>query len=121
MSNLAITAIAWAGLAVHILVAILARRSAQWRPLVPAVNFIIAACVVVYWARQWFGYLFRSITWSASDQLMPLYAILVCVLAAGTLAARWSATTLNWLVFTLHAVVFVGAVLFVTFFRMKLF
>ena len=52
---------------------------------------------------------------------MPLYAILVCVLAAGTLAGRWSATTLNWLVFTLHAVVFVGAVLFVTFFRMKLF
>ena len=120
MSNLALTAIAWVGLGVHVLVAILARRSPQWR-LVPAVNFIVAACVVVYWARRWFGYLFRGITWSASDQWMPLYAILVCVLAAGTLAARWSATTLNWLAFTIHAVVFVGAVLFVTFFRMKLF
>ena len=121
MSNLAITAIAWVGLGVHVLVAILARRSAQWRLLVPAVNFIIAACVVVYWAQRWFGYFFRGITWSASDQWMPLYAILVCVLAAGTLAARWSATTLNWLAFTIDAVVFVGAVLFVTFFRMKRF
>ena len=48
MSNLAIKAIAWIGLGVHVLVAILARRSAQWRLLVPAVNFIVAACVVVY-------------------------------------------------------------------------
>jgi hypothetical protein len=51
---------------------------------------------------------------------MPLYAILVCVLAGGTLAARWSAMSLNWLAFTLHGVVFGGAVLFVTFFRMKM-
>ena len=121
MSNLAIKAIAWIGLGVHVLVAILARRSAQWRLLVPAVNFIVAACVVVYWAQRWFGYLFRGITWSPTDQLMPLYAILICVLAGGTLAARWSPPTLNWLAFTLHAVVFIGAVLFVTFFRMKLF
>ena len=96
-------------------------HSAHLRIAHAAVNFIVAACVVVYWAQRWFGYLSRGITWSASDQFMPLYAILVCVLAGGTLAARWSATTLNWLVFTIHAVVFIGAVLFVTFFRMKLF
>jgi hypothetical protein len=120
-SNLAITAIAWVGLGVHVLVAILARRSALGRLLVPAVNFIVAACVVLYWAQRWFGYLFRGITWSASDQWMPVYAILVCVLAGGTLAARWSAMSLNWLAFTVHGIVFVGAVLFVTFFRMKLF
>jgi hypothetical protein len=121
MSNLAITAIAWVGLAVHVLVAILARRSAQWRLLVPAVNFIVAACVVVYWAQRWFGYLFRGITWEASDQWMPLYAMLVCVLAAGTLTARWSAMGVNWLAFTVHGIVFVCAVLFVTFFKMKMF
>ena len=57
----------------------------------------------------------------ASDQAIPLHAIFVCVLAGGTLAGRYSAATLNRLVFTLHTVVFVGAVLFVTFFRMKLF
>jgi hypothetical protein len=52
---------------------------------------------------------------------MPLYAVIVCVLAAGTLAHRFSATALNWLAFTVHALACVGAVLFVTFFRMKLF
>jgi hypothetical protein len=88
---------------------------------VPALNLITAACVVAYWAQRWFGYAFRGISWSASDQAIPLYAIFVCVLAGGTLAGRYTAATLNWLVFILHIVVFIGAVLFATFFRMKLF
>ena len=121
MSDFAIAAIAWIGLALHLIVGILAIRTAGLRPLVPAVNLITAACVLAYWVHRWYGYLFRGITWYATDQLIPLYAIFVCVLAGGTLASRYSAVTLNWLVFTFHAVVFVGAVLFVTFFRMKLF
>ena len=121
MSNFVVAAIAWVGLAVHVIVGILALRSVGSRQLVPALNLIVAACVIVYWAQRWFGYLFRGITWYASDQLIPLYAILVFLLAGGTLAGRFSAAPLNWLVFTLHVLVFVGAVLFVTFFRMKLF
>ena len=121
MSNFALAVIAWAGLGLHLLVGILALRSTGSRQLVPALNLITAACVLAYWAQRWFGYVFRGITWNASDQAIPLYAICVCVLAGGTLAGRYSAVTLNWLVFTLHTVVFVGAVLFVTFFRMKLF
>ena len=121
MSNLVIAAIAWVGLGLHLIVGILALRSAASRQLVPALNLITAACVILYWVHRWFGYLSRGITWYASDQLIPLYAIFVCVLAGGTLASRYSAATLNWLVFAVHAVVLVGAVLFVTFFRMKLF
>jgi len=112
---------AWVGLGLHLLVGIVSLRSAGPRQLVPAVNLLIAACVILYWAQRWYSYLFRGITWYASDQLMPLYAILVCVLAAGTLAGRYTAVTLNWIVFAVHAAVFVGAVLFVTFFRMKMF
>jgi len=121
MSNFVITVLAWVGLGLHLLVGILALRSAGSRQLVPVLNLIIAACVVAYWAQRWFGYVFRGITWSVSDQAIPLYAILVCILAGGTLAGRYSAVTLNWLVFTLHTVAFVGAVLFVALFRMKLF
>jgi len=120
-SNFALAIVAWTGLGLHLLVGILALRSAGSRQLVPALNLITAACVVAYWVQRWFGYVFRGITWNASDQAIPLYAICVSVLAGGTLAGRYSAVTLNWLVFTLHTVVFVGAVLFVTFFRMKLF
>lgn len=121
MSNLALTTIAWLGLAVHVIVGILALRAAPSRPLVPAVNLIVAACVLAYWAQRWYGYLFKGITWYATDQLIPLYAIFACVLAGGTLAHLYTAVMLNWLVFIFHTVVFVGAVLFVTFFRMKLF
>jgi hypothetical protein len=121
MSNFAITSVAWLGLALHLVVGILTMRTAGLRLLVPAVNLIIAACVLAYWVPRWYGYLFRGIGWSASDQLIPLYAVFVSVLAGGTLAGRYFAVTLNWLVFAFHAVVFVGAVLFVTFFRMKMF
>jgi hypothetical protein len=40
--------------------------------------------VVIYWAHDWRGYIFAGYTWSATDQLMPLYAILASVIAAGT-------------------------------------
>lgn len=121
MSNFSITAIAWIGLALHVVAGILAIRTSQARTLVPALNLVVAACVIAYWVQRWYGYLFKGITWQAADQLIPLYAICACVLGAGTLAHQFSAVTLNWLVFIVHAMVFVGAVLFVTFFRMKLF
>src|SRR5436190_23132913 len=118
MSNFAIAAIAWVGLALHLIAGILAGRTAGSRLLVPAMNLITAACMLAYWVHRWYGYLFRGITWYATDQLIPLYEIFVIVLAGFTLASRYSAVPLNWLVFTFHAVVLVGAVLFVTFFRM---
>jgi len=121
MSNFAIAVIAWVGLALHLVVGIMAIRTAGARPLVSAVNLITAASVLAYWVYRWYGYLFRGITWYATDKLIPLYSIFVCVLAGGALARQFSAVALNWLVLTFHAVVFVGAVLFVTFFRMKLF
>lgn len=121
MNNTVIAAIAWVGLAVHLVVAAVAWRSGAARPLVPLVNLITASCVVLYWAQRWYGYLFRGITWYATDQLLPVYALLVCALAAATLAGRVNATTVNGLVLLVHTVVLVLAALYLTFFRIKLF
>lgn len=119
MSNFAVAAMAWTGLGLHLIVGIVAIRTAGSRALVPALNFIIAASVLAYWVNRWFGYLFRGITWYVTDQVIPLYAIVVCVLAGVALAGRYPAVTLNWLVFIFHTAVFVAAVLFVTFFRIN--
>jgi hypothetical protein len=119
MSNFTFAAIVWTGLGLHLAAGIVAIRTEGSIPLVPALNLISAACVVAYWANRWFGYLFRGITWYASDQLIPLYAILVCVLAGVSLTGRYPAVTLNWVVFAFHVAVFVAAALFVTFFRMN--
>ncbi len=116
-----IAAIAWVGLLLHLVVGVLALRSTGARPLVAWVNLITAACVILYWAQRWYLYLFRGVVWYATDQLVPLYAIAVCVLAAGTLGGRFAATTANGLVMLLHTVVFIGAALFLTFFKIKLF
>ncbi len=101
------------------MVGVMALRSGGSRSLVPVLNLITASCVLAYWANKWFSYLFRGITWYATDQLVPLYAIMVCVLAAVTLTGRHPAVVLNWLVFSIHLVVLIGAALFLTFFRMN--
>lgn len=46
------------------------------------------------------------------------YALVVCALAVMSLSGRHHAVTLDWVVFVIHSVVVIGAVLFVTFFRM---
>jgi len=52
VSNFAIAAIAWIGLALHLIVGILAIRTAGLRPRVPAVNLITAACVLAHWVHR---------------------------------------------------------------------
>ena len=121
MSNAVITAVAWIGLGLHLIVGILVLRSAAPRQLVPALNLATAACVVAYWAQRWFGYLFRGISWSAFDQAIPLFALAVCILAGLSLFSQYPAASLNWVAFVIHFAVCLCAVLFVTFFRMKLF
>ena len=119
MNNFAIAAIAWIGLAAHVVVGVMALRSGGSRPLVPLLNLITASCVLAYWANKWFSYLFRGITWYATDQLVPLYAILVCALSLLTLTGRQIPGALTWLVFGIHLVVLMAAALFLTFFRMN--
>jgi hypothetical protein len=119
MSDAAIAAGAWIGLGVHILVGVLALRTSGSGPQLPMLNLITATCVLAYWANRWFGYLFRGITWYATDQFVPLYARLVCILALMRLTGRYPAVALNWVVFGIDAAVLTEAVLFVTFFRVN--
>ena len=77
-----------------------------------------SACVLVYWMRNWYSYLFHGITWYASDQWMPLYALGVCVLAGLTLAGKYRGAVPHALIFGSHTLVLIAAALFFTFFRM---
>ncbi|HSE68698.1 MAG TPA: hypothetical protein VLB12_17025 [Gemmatimonadales bacterium] len=119
MSDFGVAAIAWIALGLHIGVGVVALRNGRPRPLVPILNLTSALCVLAYWGHRWWGYLFRGVTWYASDQLIPLYALLVCVLALVTLSGRHPAVALNWIVFLFHTVVLVAAVLFLKFFRLN--
>ena len=121
MTNTQIATLAWLALGLHIVVGIATIRSEGWRPWLPLLNLTVAGCVLAYWAYRWYGYLFEGVTWEASDQLLPLYEGVVFALAALSLSGRYPAVTLNWAAFIIHTVVAIGAVLFVTFFKMRLF
>jgi hypothetical protein len=118
MTDLLIATLAWIALGVHLVVGIATVRSAGWRPWLPLLNLTIAVCVLAYWTQRWYGYLFRGVTWYASDQLVPLYALLVCVLTVASLSGRYQAVALNWVAFVIDGLVAIAAVLFATFFRM---
>lgn len=117
VSNIALITVAWLAVAVHIAAAIATRRRLSDLPLVPLVNLGMAVCVLIYWAQRWHGYLARGVTWYATDQLLPLYALLVCALAALTLGGRYAGTLPHWVIFGVHAVGVCLAALFLTFFR----
>lgn len=119
MNNTTVTALAWLALALHVVVGGVTLRRPGGPPLVPLVNLATGLCVLAYWAQKWYGYLTRGITWYLTDQLVPLYAVLVVVLAGLTLAGRTSGSLPHWLVFGIDAVVLLAAALFFTFFRMS--
>lgn len=116
MTDTVVATLVWIALALHIVVLIVTLRSAGSRPLVPLLNLAVALSVLGYWVSRWYSYVFQGVTWSASDQIIPLYALLVCALSLLSLSGRYQA--LNWIAFGIHSVVILGAVLFVTFFRM---
>ena len=118
MRDSAILATAWLGFAAHVLVGVIAWRDRSYISLIALLNLTTAACVLAYWACRWYGYLFRGITWYATDQVIPLYAVLAAVLAGLALSGRYPATVPNWLVLAFDGVVLLGAALFFSFFRL---
>ena len=123
MSRYAPATLAWIGFTAHLVVGIMTlRRPAELpaRPLLPLLNLAVAVCVLVYWAREWYGYLTRDITWYATDQLVPAYAIAVAVASGLALAGRYDnrfTHEIQWLVFGVDALVLTGAVFYFTFAR----
>jgi hypothetical protein len=118
MGDAAIKAITWLALGTQLLVGAAVARHRAPASLIPLLNLVAAAAVLAYWGRRWFGYLFRGITWYATDQWIPAYALLVCVLAGLTLAGRYQGTVAHWLIFGLNTLVLLGAAVFFSSFRM---
>ncbi len=116
-NNLFATLLSWLGLLVHLVVGFLVLRRLGSPRLLPLLNLMIAGAVLVYWIRQWYDYLFGGILWYATDQLMPLYALIVVVVASLSLAGRYQGTVFHWVVFGVDTTVFIVAVYLATFLR----
>lgn len=110
--------IAWFAVLTHVVIGWIAWRRPVSVPLVPLLNLSFALCVLGYWVQRWYGYATKGITWYASDQLVPLYGLVVAVLAALAITGRLSASLPNRLIFGVDGLILTAAALFFTFFRL---
>lgn len=118
MSNAALIASTWCAFALHVLVGLIALRRWSNLPVLPLLNLAVALSVLAYWLPKWYSYVNQGISWYASDQLVPLYAVLVGALAVFTLTGRYAGTGLHWTVFAIDALVLLAAAVFFSLFRM---
>ncbi len=118
MNNALLIATSWLAVTLHLVVAVLVLRRMSELPLVPLMNLAVAGCVLLYWMRQWYGYLFRGITWYVADQWLPLCALCVCVLCVFTLAGKYRGALPHAIIFGIDTAVLLAAAIFFTVFRM---
>ena len=109
--------LAWAAVVAHAGVFIATRYRRSDVSLVPSLNFVMALCVLLYWVPRWYSYLVKGVTWYATDQLVPLYALLVCVFSGLALTGHYRGSTLHWILFGIHALVCVAAAVFLGTFK----
>jgi hypothetical protein len=121
MSDSLIKIVTWLALATQLLAGIAVWRHKAPLSLIVTLNLVAAGCVLAYWVQRWYGYLFRGITWYATDQLIPLCALLVFILAVLTLTGRYQGVALHWMIFAVTTLILIAAALFFTFFKMKMF
>ena len=118
MSNTAILLTSWLAFVLHVVVAVITLRRLSALPLMPALNGIVAICVLAYWLLRWYSYAFKNINWYWSDQLMPLCALAVLVLVVLTLIGRCTGATAHWIICIIGGLASLAVALFFTFFRM---
>ncbi len=118
MSNTLLLCFSWIAVAVHLIVGLSTVRRWSDLPLLPLLNGFAAVCLLLYCMQKWYSHIVHDIRWYASDQLLPLYALCLCVLTGLALSGRYQGQWLHWAVFAVDLVVLVGAALFFTFFRM---
>ncbi|MEO8619569.1 MAG: hypothetical protein ABI625_00810 [bacterium] len=119
MGNILIAALAWFALAVHLAVGVATWRRVSALPLLPLLNLAVAVGVLGYWIPRWYSYVFRGIQWYATDQIVPLYALLVCALAMSSLTGRPLSNVPHWIVFAIDTIVLIGAVAFFALFKIN--
>ncbi len=113
MTDATIKPLVFLVLAAHIAVGIAVPSRRTARPLLPLLNLVMALAVIAYWVPRWYSYVARGITWYATDQLVPAYAILVCLLSGLALSGRYRGMVPHWLVFGLDAAVLVAFAAFI--------
>ena len=118
MSDAIIKVVTWLALATQLVTGFAVWRHRAPASLIAILNLVAATAVLAYWGRRWYGYLFRGITWYATDQLIPLGAVLVFILALLTLTGRYEGTALHWMIFGVTTLVLIAAALFFSFFKM---
>jgi len=118
MSDASIRVVVLFAVIAHLTVGMVSWRRGSALPLLPLVNLAVAACVVVYWVVEWYGVITRGIIWYANDQLLPLYAVAVCVFSGLALGGKVVAQPVHWVIFCLQSLVLIAAALFFTFFKM---
>lgn len=115
--NTALRAVTWLAFAMQLVVAAAVLRYKASISLIALLNLVAALAVLAYWGMRWFGYLFRGVTWYATDQLLPVCALVVCILALLTLLGRYQGVAVHWTIFGSTTLVLLAAALFFSFFR----
>ncbi len=117
MSDGMIVVVVWSAVALHLIVAVLTWRGHRTVTLVPWVNLAVGVAVLVYWVQEWYGYLTRGIQWYVTDQLVPLYAIVIVLLSVAALAGRAPSTTPHRVILGIDGLVLLGFALFFSFLK----
>lgn len=112
MKDATILALVVFALVLHLLVGVLVGTRRTDLPLLPLLNVAVALCVLGYWIPRWYAYATKGIIWYASDQLVPFYAIVVCLLSGVALAGRYRGSVPHWIVFGVDAAVLLAAALY---------
>ena len=118
MSNSSIRVLVWSAVVAHLTVGVLSWRRASALPLLPLINLAVAGCVLAYWIVKWYAVITRGIIWYANDQLVPLYALAVCIFSGLALGGKVVAQPVHWVIFCLQLLVLIGAAYFFTVFKM---
>lgn len=117
MGNTALFIVAWLAVVVHATAGLfVARRFTTWT-LLPVVNAVFAVLILAYWIPKWISYATEGITWYATDQAVPLYALVVLGLSAATLTGHTTSPIPHWLVYGIDMLALLAAALVISFFR----
>ena len=115
MSDSSIRVLVWFAVVAHLTFGVLSWRRGSALPLLPLINLAVAGCVVAYSMVRWYGVIARGIIWHASDQLLPLYALVVCIFSGLALGGKVVAAPVHWVIFCVQSLVLIAAALFFTF------
>ncbi|MEP6781511.1 MAG: hypothetical protein ABJC26_16555 [Gemmatimonadaceae bacterium] len=119
MSDFYIKITVFAALLAHIIVGGAVGRRMTTLSLLPGLDLILGLALLGYWVQRWFGAATHGYKLYLTDQLFPLYGLIVCVVSLMTMTGRISSLVPAWIMFAIHALVLIAATLFMMTFKMN--